>query len=77
MGAISTHGEAKRSLEFMGGDKDRQLKHLWEGTRIGDILPWDEIEDEAEKCCFLREYEPIGKLQMTAMSVRSRKMTQW
>jgi hypothetical protein len=22
---------------------------LWEGTRIGDILPWDEIEDEAEK----------------------------
>jgi hypothetical protein len=49
MGAISTHGEAKRSLEFIGGDKDRQLKHLWEGTRIGDILPWDEIEDEAEK----------------------------
>jgi hypothetical protein len=49
MGAISTHGEAKRSLEFIGGDKDRQLKHLWEGTRIGDILPWNEIEDEAEK----------------------------
>ena len=49
MGAIPTHGEAKTSLEFIGGDKDRQLKHLWEGTRIGDILPWDEIEDEAEK----------------------------
>ena len=48
IGAISTHGEAKRSLEFIGGDKDRQLKHLWEETRIGDILPWDEIEDEAE-----------------------------
>jgi hypothetical protein len=48
MGAITTHGEAKRSLEFIEGDKDRQLKHLWEGTRIGDILPWDEIEDEAE-----------------------------
>jgi hypothetical protein len=48
-GAISTHGEAKRSLELIGGDKDRQLKHLWEETRIGDILPWDEIEDEAER----------------------------
>ena len=40
---------AKRSLEFIGGDKDRLLKHLWEETRIGDILPWDEIEDEAER----------------------------
>jgi hypothetical protein len=49
LGAISTHGEAKRSLEFIGGDKDRQLKHLWEETRIGDILPWDEIEDKEER----------------------------
>jgi ribosomal protein S28E/S33 len=49
MGAISTHGEAKKKkLEFIGGDKDRQLKHLWEGTRIGDNLAWDEIEDEAK-----------------------------
>ena len=51
-GAISTHGEAKRSLEFIGGDKDRQLKHLWAETKIGEILPWDEIdeiEDEAER----------------------------
>jgi len=23
---------------LIGGDKERQLKHLWE-TRIGDILP--------------------------------------
>ena len=28
IGAISTHGEATRDLEFIGGDKDRQLKHL-------------------------------------------------
>ena len=48
IGAISTHGEAKRSLEFIGSDKDRQLKQLWAETRIGDILPWDKIEDEAE-----------------------------
>jgi hypothetical protein len=73
MGAISTHGEAKRSLEFIGGDKDRQRKHLWGGTRIGDILLWDEIEDEAEK---LLERVRANRLPMTAMSVRSRKMTQ-
>ena len=49
IGAISTHGEATRDLEFIGGDKDRQLKQLWTETRIGDILPWDEIADEAER----------------------------
>ena len=38
----------KRNLEFIGGHKDRQLKQLWEEAKIGDILPWDEIEDEAE-----------------------------
>ena len=48
IGAISNHDEAKRSLELIGGDTDRQLKQLWEETRIGDILPWDEIEDESE-----------------------------
>jgi hypothetical protein len=49
IGAISTHGEATRDLEFIGGDKDRQLKQLWTETKIGDILPWDEIADEAER----------------------------
>ena len=49
VGAITTHGEAKRDLEFIGGDKDRQLKQLWTETRIGSILPWDDIEDEAER----------------------------
>ena len=49
VGAIITHGEAKRDLEFIGGDKDRQLKQLWTETRIGSILPWDDIEDEAER----------------------------
>ena len=46
--AISNHGEAKRNLEFIGDDKDRQLKQLWEETKIGYILPWDEIDDEVE-----------------------------
>jgi hypothetical protein len=49
VGVITTHGEAKRDLEFIGGDKDRQLKQLWTETRIGSILPWDDIEDEAER----------------------------
>ena len=47
--AISTHGDATRDLEFIGGDKGRQLKQVWTETRIGDILPWDEIADEAER----------------------------
>jgi hypothetical protein len=36
-------------LELIGGDKDRQLKQLWTETRISNILPWDEIADEAER----------------------------
>jgi hypothetical protein len=65
IGAISTHGEATRDLEFIGGDKDRQIKQLWTETRIGNILPWDEIADEAENS--LRATRPIDKLQMTTM----------
>jgi len=39
IGAISTHGEATRNLEFIGGDKDKQLEKLWAETKIGDIFP--------------------------------------
>jgi hypothetical protein len=49
IGAISTHGEATRDLEFIGGDKDKQLEKLWVETKIGDIFPWDDIADEAER----------------------------
>jgi hypothetical protein len=49
IGAISTHGEAKRSLEVLGGNKDRQLHTLWKETKIGEILPWEDIEEEAEE----------------------------
>jgi ribonuclease HI len=49
IGAISTHGEAKRSLEVLGGDKDRQLHTLWKETKIGEILPWEDIEEEEEE----------------------------
>jgi hypothetical protein len=48
-GAISNHGEATRDLEFIGGDEDKQLKKLWAETKIGSILPWDEIAGEAER----------------------------
>jgi hypothetical protein len=37
-GAILTHGKAKRNLEFIGGDQDRQLQQLCAETKIGDIL---------------------------------------
>jgi hypothetical protein len=46
IGAVSTHGETGRDLEFIGGDKDKQLGKLWAEKKIGDILPWDEIADE-------------------------------
>jgi hypothetical protein len=46
---ISTHGEVTRDLEFIGGDKGKQLEKLWAETKIGNILPWDEIADEAER----------------------------
>jgi hypothetical protein len=55
--AISTHGEAQRSLEVLGGDKDRQLHTLWKETKIGEILPWDDIEEEAEKLIASRREE--------------------
>ncbi len=48
-GAILMHGEAKRNLEFIGGDQDRQLQQLWAETKIGDILPWEDEEREAER----------------------------
>jgi hypothetical protein len=47
--AILMHGEAKRNLEFIGGERDRQLQQLWAETKIGDILPWEDVEREAEK----------------------------
>jgi ribonuclease HI len=48
-GAILMHGEAKRNLEFIGGERDRQLQQLWAETRIGDIFPWEDVEREAEQ----------------------------
>jgi hypothetical protein len=46
--AITKHGEAKRDFEFIGEDTDRQLESLWRETKIGDVLPWKDIADEAE-----------------------------
>ena len=39
----------RRDLEFICGDKGKQLEKLWAETKIGNILPWDEIADEAER----------------------------
>ena len=72
-GAISTHGGAKRNLEFIGGDQDRQLKRLWEETGIGDILSWEDVEDEAET--FLESARANKQAsEDSQLSVRSRKV---
>jgi hypothetical protein len=42
-------GEAKRDVEFIGEDTDRQLESLWRETRFGDVLPWDDDADEAQR----------------------------
>ena len=33
----------------IGGERDRQLQQLWAETKIGDILPWEDVEREAEQ----------------------------
>ena len=43
------HGEAKRDVEFIGENKDRQLESLWRESRIGDVLPWEDVADEAQR----------------------------
>ena len=48
-GLCHHHGEAKRNFEFIGEDKDRQLESLWSETKIGGVLPWEDIVDEAER----------------------------
>jgi len=30
-------------------DKDRQLESSWRETRIGDVLPWEDVADEAQR----------------------------
>ena len=73
--AISTHGEAKRNLEFIGGNQDWQLKHLWAETGIDKILPWEDVEEEAEK--FLESARAHKQAsEDSLLSVRSRKMTE-
>ena len=49
LGAISKHWEAKRDVEFIWENKDRQLESLRRETRIGDGLPWEDIADEAQR----------------------------
>jgi hypothetical protein len=39
----------KKKSRVHGGERDRQLQQLWAKTKIGDILPWEDVEREAEK----------------------------
>ena len=72
IGAISTHGEAKRSLEVLGGDKDRQLHTLWKETKIGEILPWDDKRKKRKNS--LQAGERRGELQ-TVTRLTNNEMT--
>jgi hypothetical protein len=49
LGAITDFGKVERKFVFIGDDKDRQLESLWKDTEIGNVLPWGDIEDEAER----------------------------
>ena len=46
---LQNMGKAKRDVEFIGEDKDRQLESLWRETTIGDVLPWEDVADEAQR----------------------------
>jgi hypothetical protein len=41
--------QAKRNFEIIGEYKDRHLESLWRETKIGNIFPWEDIADEAER----------------------------
>jgi hypothetical protein len=47
LGTITKFGKAERKFEFIVDDKDRQLESLWKDTEIGNVPPWEDIEDEA------------------------------
>jgi hypothetical protein len=68
LGAISKNGEAKRDVEFIGEDKDRQLESLWRETRIGDVLPWGDV------ACMKRR----GYLMLTRLAeMQKKKSRRW
>ena len=54
LGVITKFGKVERKFEFTGDDKDRQLELVWKDTEIGNVLPWEDIEDEAERLLALR-----------------------
>jgi hypothetical protein len=66
LGAISKHGEAKRDVEFIGEDKDRQLESLWRETRIGEVLPWENIENVADESQRLLDIDDEHKSSQNA-----------
>ena len=54
LGAVTNFGKAEHKFDFIGDDKDRQLESLWKDTEIVNVLPWEDIEDEAERLLELR-----------------------
>jgi hypothetical protein len=54
LGAITKFGKTEREIKFIGDDKDRQLEQMWKDTEIGNVLPWEDIEDEVERLLEMR-----------------------
>jgi hypothetical protein len=50
LGAVTKFCKVDHKFEFIGKDKDRQLESLWKDTEIGNMLPWEDIEDEQRGC---------------------------
>jgi len=54
------HVEAKRNLEFIGGEQDRHLQQLWAETKIGDILPLGKRRKRSRKASWKHTSECKG-----------------
>jgi hypothetical protein len=65
--------EAKRDFEFIGEDRDRQLESLWRETKIGNVLPWEVIADEAERLSAISKIRKNAGMKVTTME--SKRMT--
>ena len=48
------NGKAEWNFEFIREDKDRQLESLRKDTGIGNVLPEEDIADEAERLLKMR-----------------------
>jgi hypothetical protein len=66
------HGEAKRDFDFTVEDNHRPLESVWKEAKIGDILPWENIADEAKRLLVISKVTKMSHRKVATM--KSRKM---